>query len=315
MTSSMMHRYKSADAVLGNIDLLEKILLRLPVKELIRSKCVCKNWRYLISEPQFCYRHTLGLCSRQNHKNYLYPSGFLRQRQKTTSLFRLLPPKEHNSLLFKRADIIPFTNNSKNRFIHLDVHDEFDGQLKYIFIRSCSGLLLWKSSPIEFPSSSLYAKLVQESSFYISNPTTGHCVRIDRFGHDDFKSASFSVPFLAFEPWKSSHYKEDYSGWIKKYNVNLTTLEAAFVRSLCLVSRPPNENKEEESMLAILVVDDNTVVSYNLKDHRSRIIYEGDGFGPKNLFSANLYFIDGLYSETLTGQPVKNREPVKPDRF
>ncbi|MED6124427.1 hypothetical protein PIB30_058814 [Stylosanthes scabra] len=388
------------------MDLLEKILLRLPVKELIRSK--------------------------QNHNIYLHPSGFLHQINPTC-----VYPRKDNSLLLKKVGIIPFANNSKNRFIHLDVHDEFDGQLCYYFIRSCNGLLLWKSSPTEFPISPLYGEFLQECSFYVSNPTTGHCVRIDRFGYDLFSrfcydiNASFSEPFLAFEPWKSPHYKviffsklvgatkmkvsvyssetgswskhdavpsfpndieilkndgvycngaihwyvlpgnytilaslsvyfdidrlcfknlpklpftvpynvingayfvecrgnlhliarackqagldydiwelkEDYSGWIRKYNVDLTTFKETTPRSfqkfrslsLCVTSQPPNENEEEESMLAILVVGNSTVVSYNLKDHSSTIIYQGDdGFYPVPF--GGPYFLGGPYFETL----------------
>ncbi|MED6187101.1 hypothetical protein PIB30_073159 [Stylosanthes scabra] len=414
----MMHTHESsAAAVVENIDLLTKILLRLPTKDLLRSKCVCKKWRYLISEPQFCYRHTLGLCRRQKHNTYLYPSGFLQQRNNTR-----VYPKKDDSLLLKKVDIIPFTNNSKNRFIYLDVHDEFDGQLCYYFIRSCNGLLLWKSSPNQLPSSSLCGKLVQQCSFYVSNPTTGHGVRIDRFGHDF--NASFSVPFLALEPWKSPHYKviffskvvggrdveptskmkvsvyssetgswskhdvapsfpndikilkkdglycngaihwyvhglsvyfdidslclknlptllpftlpypfihgeyfvecrgnlhliakssmqvniysiwelkEDYSGWIQKYTLNLTTLTtllSSSLRSLCVVSQPPNEDEEHESMLAILLVGKDTVMSYNLEDHSSRIIYQGDAGSYGDLL-ARPYSLGGPYFETL----------------
>ncbi|XP_061372507.1 F-box/kelch-repeat protein At3g23880-like [Gastrolobium bilobum] len=38
-------------------DLIEEILLRLPVKSLLRFKCVCKSWLALISNPQFAKSH------------------------------------------------------------------------------------------------------------------------------------------------------------------------------------------------------------------------------------------------------------------
>ncbi|XP_057427267.1 F-box/kelch-repeat protein At3g06240-like [Lotus japonicus] len=38
-------------------DLITRILLRLPVKSLLRFKCVCKFWRSLISEPDFARSH------------------------------------------------------------------------------------------------------------------------------------------------------------------------------------------------------------------------------------------------------------------
>ncbi|MED6200524.1 hypothetical protein PIB30_085985, partial [Stylosanthes scabra] len=406
----MMHRHESsADAVLGNIDLLTTIFLLLPVKDLLLIKRVCKKWRYLISDPHFCYRHTLGLCRRQKHNTYyLYSSGFLSQMSNAF----VYAKKDNNSLILQKVLIIPVTNYVRERFIPLDVPD--DRQLYYYFIRSCNGLLLWRSSRKEFAWLPL-----QGCSFYISNPTTGHCVRIDGFGFDF--TASFSIPYLAFDPWKSPHYKviffnkvdgdgekdelastnmkvsvyssetdswskhdvvpsfpndikilkndgvycngaihwyvlphgnysirpslsvyfdidrlcfknlpplpltvpysliegaylvecrgnlhlianscidqellsydifelkEDYSRWIRKYNVNLTTLQNERVRSLCVVSQPPNEDEEDDSMLAILVLGYNNAVSYNLKDHSSRLLSSPSSIG-------------GLYYETL----------------
>ena len=34
-------------------DILTEILLRLPIRSLLRSKCVSKDWRSLISDPRF----------------------------------------------------------------------------------------------------------------------------------------------------------------------------------------------------------------------------------------------------------------------
>ena len=51
-------------------EIMENILLRLPVKSLLRSKCVCKEWFNIISRPQFAKSHLrhpqtqarIGLC-------------------------------------------------------------------------------------------------------------------------------------------------------------------------------------------------------------------------------------------------------------
>ncbi|XP_050373071.1 F-box protein At5g07610-like [Argentina anserina] len=51
-----------AEAVSGNQDLITDILLRLPVKSLLRFKCVSKQWHSLISEPRFS-RHYRSLAS------------------------------------------------------------------------------------------------------------------------------------------------------------------------------------------------------------------------------------------------------------
>ncbi|KAK7394360.1 hypothetical protein VNO78_14885 [Psophocarpus tetragonolobus] len=39
------------------VELMREILLRLPVKSVLRFKCVCKSWLSLISEPQFGISH------------------------------------------------------------------------------------------------------------------------------------------------------------------------------------------------------------------------------------------------------------------
>ncbi|MED6124432.1 hypothetical protein PIB30_058819 [Stylosanthes scabra] len=395
VSSSTMH------CVVGDEDLLTEILLRLPVKDLLRCKGVCKKWKSLTSEPQFRYRHTLGLCRKHKHNPFLYSSGII-----------LSPcPCRPSLRTLEKVHIIPFSNNSDNRIIPLDVHNKFDEQLENSFLRSCNGLLLWKSSPKEFG--------VKQGSFYVSNLTTGDCVRIDRFGHHD---ASLSKLYLAFEPWKSPHYKviffdkvvgnnredyelttkikvcvyssetgswskhdvlvsfpnndinniieydgvycngaihwyflrensvyfdigglcfkdlptlpltssqapycelscrrnlhritytsdekgkfdiwelkEDYSGWIPRYHVDLTTFQLGlqackFYAVLGVVYQPPNEDEEEESVLVILAVDFLKIVSYNLKNRRSRIIYQEN----KGCYASPRFH--GLYFETL----------------
>ncbi|KAL6292444.1 hypothetical protein ACE6H2_000586 [Prunus campanulata] len=47
----------AAEEIACNQDLITLILIRLPVKSLLRFKCVSKNWLYLISNPQFSTRH------------------------------------------------------------------------------------------------------------------------------------------------------------------------------------------------------------------------------------------------------------------
>ncbi|MED6124431.1 hypothetical protein PIB30_058818 [Stylosanthes scabra] len=396
------HRHSSGDGVLGDEDLLTEILVRLPVKALLRCKCVCKKWKSLISDPQFGYRNTLGLCRNPKHNPYLNPSGIM---------------VRPSNLALQKVNIIPFSNNNtKNRLNHrLDLHNnklDRHGELGYYFLRSCNGLFLWKTNPLKKVRLARRRELVQNcSSFYVSNSTTGHCVGIDRFGHDDSNyNSSFSKPYLAFEPCKSPHYKiiffnevvgeredhpliqvsvyssetgswskhdvlpsspdndisihyngpycngaiywnysvyfdidglcfknlpplqltagryyfvrgcgrnlhsvtvnnyeddwkfdiwelkEDYSEWILRYHVDLTTLRLdiqanTFDGVLAVVCQPPNEDEEEESVLVIIAVDYKRIVSYNLKNHISRIIHEGsERFAP-------IFY--GLYFEIL----------------
>ncbi|KAL6223880.1 hypothetical protein ACLB2K_002737 [Fragaria x ananassa] len=63
-----------------NDDVVAEILVRLPVKSLIRFRCVCKSWRALISAPYFVNRHlrrgTTGLS--KNRCNLLLPGTSLK---------------------------------------------------------------------------------------------------------------------------------------------------------------------------------------------------------------------------------------------
>ncbi|MED6124433.1 hypothetical protein PIB30_058820 [Stylosanthes scabra] len=419
------HRHSSGDAVLGDEDLLTEILLRLPVKNLLRCKCVCQKWKSLISEPQFGYRNTLGLCRNPKHNPYLYPSGIM---------------VRPSNLALQKVNIIPFSNNTKNRLNHrLDLHNnklDRHGELGYYFLRSCNGLLLWKSNPLKKVRSARRRELVQEcSSFYVSNPATGHCVRIDRFGHDDSNyNSSFSKPYLAFEPCKSPHYKiiffnevvgeredhplttkiqvsvyssetsswskhdvilsspnndinirydnapycngaiywnsvyfdidelcfknlptlpltagrdyfvrgcgrrnlhsvtvknyeddwkfdiwelkEDYSGWILRYHVDLTTLRLdiqanTFDVVLAVVCQPPNEDEDEESVLVIIVVDFKRIVSYNLKNRRSRIIHEGSAIRSRFSLCVSSSTMHGVLGDEDLLTEIFLRLPVK----
>ncbi|KAM5552846.1 hypothetical protein ABKV19_025193 [Rosa sericea] len=49
----------SAETVANIEGLLKQILISVPALSLIRFKCVSKHWLSLISDPDFCRRHTL----------------------------------------------------------------------------------------------------------------------------------------------------------------------------------------------------------------------------------------------------------------
>ncbi|MED6132139.1 hypothetical protein PIB30_016561 [Stylosanthes scabra] len=220
------------DDVHGDEDLLTQILLRLPVKDSLRSKCVCKKWLSLISEPKFCYQHTLRLCRKNNADTNpcLYPSGMLFQ-------------ESVECLRNKKGYVVPFTDNSNNRFIHLNVHTNFEGTLNYHLLQSCNGLQLWDSTPIPWPSPPYDAeanKILQRCFFfYVSNPSTGRCVRIDQFGYA-FRPA-FSSVFLVFEPWKSPHYKVIFFEIILKRKLKMCVYssETGSWSKLDVLSHPP----------------------------------------------------------------------------
>ncbi|XP_057433676.1 F-box/kelch-repeat protein At3g23880-like [Lotus japonicus] len=51
-------------------DLIAEVLLLLPVRSLLRFKCVCKSWRSLISDPQFAKSH-FDLAAAPTHRRLL----------------------------------------------------------------------------------------------------------------------------------------------------------------------------------------------------------------------------------------------------
>ncbi|MED6136676.1 hypothetical protein PIB30_058024 [Stylosanthes scabra] len=53
--NNTMHKSPSPDSI--PLDLIEEIMMHLPVKSLIRFKCVCKPWKTLISSSEFAKHH------------------------------------------------------------------------------------------------------------------------------------------------------------------------------------------------------------------------------------------------------------------
>ncbi|XP_061372535.1 F-box protein At5g07610-like [Gastrolobium bilobum] len=109
-------RSRSAEEVAGSIDTLGEILLRLPAKPLLRFKCVSKQWLALISDPRFCYSHTL------HHQT---PSA-------------LLLPDMCSPAPLSHLHIVPLTTTPTVRVLNLNFLDHPEVSV----VRSCNGLLL-----------------------------------------------------------------------------------------------------------------------------------------------------------------------------
>ncbi|EEF36137.1 F-box protein At5g07610 [Ricinus communis] len=163
----------SAEIIGSNEDLITQILLRLPVKPLLRFKSVSKQWLSLISTPHFSSLHTL------RNPNHTISALFLR----------------NSPLEFKFLSLSSSSSSSSSSASPLSF-DLFHG-IK--ILQSCNGLLLCSTLP----------KIGQKRNYYISNPTTKQMFTLPSLV-GDANAASPTTLFglnLAFDPLKSCNYK------------------------------------------------------------------------------------------------------------
>ncbi|MBA0821170.1 hypothetical protein Goarm_018042 [Gossypium armourianum] len=163
---------QNAETIANNYDLLIQILVRLPVKSLLRFKSVSKTWHSIISDPEFSCRlfpDISGLVMRKLGSPANKPEyGFIPLGNKSS------------------ADDAPFK--------YLDFINHPSG-LKVV--QSCNGLLLCSSS--RYDDKSNY-------DYYIYNPTTKQFVMIALPANPQDARIVYSLS-LAFDHTKSPHYK------------------------------------------------------------------------------------------------------------
>lgn len=187
------------DAVFGNVDLLIQILLYIPTKDLLKLKCVSKQWYSVISDPDFCRNHVLRY----------YDAA------PTALLFSgdYLP-----SPYFETVSLTPHSSpiNVPN-FDYLDVSCA-------MILSSCNGLLLCSAFFRSAPDKS--REIIEgdcslrcyDFNYFTCNPTTKQFKPIPIPNWELPHQFDKSFLYLAFEPLKSPNYKvislrkaEDYS--------------------------------------------------------------------------------------------------------
>ncbi|XP_059450990.1 F-box/kelch-repeat protein At3g23880-like [Corylus avellana] len=94
-------------------EVVEEILIRLPVKSLVRFRCVCKDWFSLISSNAFIAAHTSRALSRSD---YINKSNRVLFRYVGTVFLKYFPPR-HFQYFSLRSDDGSFGRN--RNFIHL----------------------------------------------------------------------------------------------------------------------------------------------------------------------------------------------------
>ncbi|RHN39071.1 putative F-box domain-containing protein [Medicago truncatula] len=115
-------------------ELIIQILLRLPMKSLIRFKCVCKSWLTLISDPHFANSHFQITSKTHIHRLVIISTPNLKTRSIDfeTSL-------NHDSACAPLD--LNFTHDLS--YFNVEIKGSCNG---FIFMHSSSDILLWNSS-------------------------------------------------------------------------------------------------------------------------------------------------------------------------
>lgn len=172
----------AAETVGVNEDIVTEILIRVPVKPLLRFKCVSKRWLSLISDPHFSRRH------HHHHRRRTSLSGIFLRRTTPSNFQFVSLDGTHSSP--------PFTSLN---FITHNINDPSLSGIK--ILQSCNGLLLCRSL-----NNKLTVTVADQSHhYYVCNPTTKRFSTLPRlsieglitvFGHS-----------LAYDPSNSANYQ------------------------------------------------------------------------------------------------------------
>lgn len=164
-------------------DVLTEILLRLPIRSLLRSKCVSKHWRSLISNHRFALLR---------NPNPNPPRGlFLRRIADVTSA---------------KYDFVPFDceKHVKPPFKTLNFHGNVSNS-GTVILHSSNGLMLCHSLHEYYHKMS--KEIVYNAKYYVYNPTINQVATLPKLEGCDWFQRRPRGMTLAFDPLKSPHYK------------------------------------------------------------------------------------------------------------
>ncbi|KAK6915220.1 F-box domain [Dillenia turbinata] len=158
-------------AELMDENIITEILSKLPLKALLRSKCVCKRWHFMISDPIFIRKYSL------ENPSY-YVSGFYLQKASLSCRPRLDFFTTNGNLESAPEASLSF------------IKDNTGGGLQ--IISSCNGLLCCSS----------FRCSEKDRKYYICKPTTKQYTVLP-----PIESRHVFGINIVFEPSKSPHYK------------------------------------------------------------------------------------------------------------
>ncbi|KAI3965569.1 hypothetical protein MKX01_010526 [Papaver californicum] len=172
----------SSSSIIGsNVDLLTQILLHLPLKSLITSKSVSKQWCSLISNPIFLHKHFLQNRRLSVSGLYWIENYFGRDGQESVYDYIKLDNGDANGNCYVPFETLSFAN--------------IDFSIK--IVQSCNGLFLCSSCSFDN----------DKCIYYILNPFTKQYSILPR---SKLRKSGFSFSnnvSLVYDPLRSPYYK------------------------------------------------------------------------------------------------------------
>ncbi|XP_071709565.1 F-box protein At5g07610-like [Rutidosis leptorrhynchoides] len=173
----------SATDLASNADVLTEILFRLPIRSLLRSKCVSKDWRSLISDHSFALRR---------NPNPNPPCGLFLQRVRTSNIDPFVFEYDFVSFNVENEINPPFEQVSFNDSESLVLH-------------SCKGLMLCHSLSEYYCNVS--KEIVYNPQYYVYNPTINRFETLPKLEGGDGIPRRPRGMTLVYDPLKSHYYQ------------------------------------------------------------------------------------------------------------
>ncbi|KAF5800343.1 putative F-box domain-containing protein [Helianthus annuus] len=179
-------------------DVLTEILLRLPIRSLLRSKCVSKHWKLLISDSRFALAR---------NPNPNPPSGLFLQRFGNVSCpeyeFVCFDRDKNVKPPFKRLNYDGYLSNLSN--LSNSSSSKNSTHSGVIVLQSCNGLMLCYSLNEYFCN--VTKDIEYNASYYVYNPTINQVVKLPNLHGCDWIRRRPRGMTLVFDPVKSGCYK------------------------------------------------------------------------------------------------------------
>ncbi|TXG70582.1 hypothetical protein EZV62_005517 [Acer yangbiense] len=270
---SSVKRKKKLNSMTDNDDLLTEILVRLPLKSLLRCKSVSKRWRSLISKYDFVplsdkptsppfktltfVNHPSGLTILQSCHGLLFCSSF-RDRDfrhdyyiynPTTKQFLTLPrPGGQNSTFVQGITLAYDPDKSPHyKVVCVRKPKSFIANDNESFRRGVfwNGAIYWRGH-------SFYFNVNEEKLRKMPIPDVWKDG--SRFGYFDASREHLHLAVISPCRTKFDVYemKRDYSGWFLKYHVDLEAIAISFPDMITICVDPPDLHYYKFVILGII---------------------------------------------------------------